>query len=167
MDVTQFYAGVKKDHMGRTLQEIQRFPFDDLEDCHDYIQWMFPLPEPSNYNPFCPLIEEQDIFEFKNNPFLKQRLLESLDVMLEFYGFVRSHGIATGVNFRQRCKNWVTPYNHNFLRLTRIIRSLHVLGCQNEAKDLQKVLEYVYNIPGNAKIIGEETLSYWRAATCS
>ena len=46
-----FYSGTEPDHRGRYLHEIQRWSDDQLEKVHDYIQWLFPLPEPSS--PWC------------------------------------------------------------------------------------------------------------------
>ena len=42
-----FYRGLKADTEGRSLKEILAWDEDDLEAVHDFIQWLFPLPEPS------------------------------------------------------------------------------------------------------------------------
>lgn len=28
----------------------------ELENCHNFIQWIFPLAEPSKFNQYCPII---------------------------------------------------------------------------------------------------------------
>jgi hypothetical protein len=51
-----FYSGVEPDHRGRYLHEIQKWPDDQLESVHDYIQWLFPLPERSGFNVSAPVL---------------------------------------------------------------------------------------------------------------
>jgi hypothetical protein len=46
-----FYRGVGADTEGRRLEDILAWPDDDLEEVHDFIQWLFPLPEPSRASP--------------------------------------------------------------------------------------------------------------------
>lgn len=46
-----FYRDGAQDDCGRTLAKILSWPDDRLEAVHDFIQWMFPLPERSGANP--------------------------------------------------------------------------------------------------------------------
>jgi hypothetical protein len=59
--ITSFLEGTGADHRGRTLAEVIAFEDDELEGIHDYIQWLFPLPEVSAFNPFAPVITSSDI----------------------------------------------------------------------------------------------------------
>ena len=62
--------------------------------------------------------------------------------------------------------NWLTPNNHNFLRLTRIMKSITLLGLKPLAHALLDCLEARY--AGEAGItIGARTMQYWRAAVRS
>ena len=45
-----FYSGTLPDHRGCCLHEIQKWADGQLETAHDYIQWLFPLPERSGFN---------------------------------------------------------------------------------------------------------------------
>src|SRR6188474_203925 len=81
-----FYRGNGRDHRGRLLSHIHQYGFDDLERHHDYIQWLFPLPEPSGVNPDAPLLTVQDIATFRSDDSLRKTLLQSFKVMLQFYG---------------------------------------------------------------------------------
>lgn len=80
----------------------------------------------------------------------------ALDRMLGFYGFeLEFRGfrdgsdvdeeivIIKGSNFFSRKGNWVRGFNHNHLRITRILRSLRVLGLEDEAKAFFGALEGV------------------------
>lgn len=46
----------------------------DWEGVHDFIQWVFPLKEPSNFNPDAPLLTEEDIALFRADDDLKTAL---------------------------------------------------------------------------------------------
>lgn len=158
-----FYTGDGRDARGRTIDEIWGFSLQDLERVHDYIQWLFPLTERSAFNPDAPLLDEATIARFRADPPLRARLERSLDVMLGFYGFVRAGDrIERGAKFVERARNWLTPHNHNFLRLTRILASLTLLGLGDHAIALLDTLEDIYR--EHPTIIGETTLSYWRRA---
>jgi hypothetical protein len=164
----EFYRGRGRDARGRTLDEILAWDFDTLEFTHDYIQWLFPLPEASAFNPEAPLLDATQIAAFRSGPTLKQRLLDSLRLMLRFYGLKdeerndRSVLITRRPDFAARSENWLTPSNHNFLRLTRILRSLCLLDYESHAKALLDCLEQIYR--EHEAVIGSRTLSFWRKA---
>ena len=63
--IIEFYSGTEPDPRGRYLKEIQRWPDDRLEKFHDYIQWLFPLPEPSGFNVAAPVLNRESIEEFR------------------------------------------------------------------------------------------------------
>ena len=162
-----FYRGDMKDDRGRALEEIQAWDFDRLESTHDYIQWLFPLPEPSGANPRAPVLDASDIAAFRAEPALRARLLASFRAMLAFYGFSLEERdgkpvLARAGDFEARAANWLTPHNHNFLRLTRILRSLDVLGLPQYARALFVALERTHR--KNPAIVGSITFGYWMRA---
>lgn len=164
--LVEFYLGKELDNRGRTIDDIWEWNDRKLEQVHDYIQWLFPLREGSVYNPASPLLTEDDIAEFKNNPELRKNLLRSFARLLEFYGFMASVDCATRTmiksdNFDEKSRNWLTPCNHNFLRITRILKSLTILGCGPYAQAFLNALEEIYKSKVNADIIGKQTLNYW------
>ena len=59
--IVAFYRGDGRDHRGRSLSDIHAFDFHELEFNHDYIQWLFPLPEPSGANARRRLLSKEDI----------------------------------------------------------------------------------------------------------
>lgn len=165
-----FYLGKGLDASGRMISEVLSFDDEQCEHVHDYIQWLFPLKERSAFNSSAPLATVDDIAVFHKNPIAKKRLLRSFARMLEFYGFimVTNGGIVKVVKskkFVQKSHNWLTPRNHNFLRITRILKSLVLLGCGKHAAAFLQALERVYK--NNPNIVGEESLDYWRNAVCS
>ncbi len=56
----------------------------------------------------------------------------------------------------------MTTANHNHLRITRILKSLILLGLKREAQEWFAALQRVY--VANADIIGRTTYEYWRNA---
>lgn len=151
------------DSHGRTLTQILAWPDSDLEYHHDYIQILFPLPEGSPFNPSAPIIDKPTFDAFRSDPALQSRFRQSLTRMLTFYGFeFEDDGtIAPGICYPLASRNWVKRFNHNHLRITRIIRSLRVLGLEAEAEEFFKALKGVYERSGK---ISERSLMYWTRA---
>jgi hypothetical protein len=161
-----FYRGNGRDHRGRLLSHILGFSLDELEFHHDFIQWLFPLPEPSGANASAPLLSMEDIAAFASDESLRLALRRSFELMLQFYGLELIEGGAAEIvpspYFAERSQEWLTPGNHNFLRISRILRSLSLLGLARYAAAFLMCLERIYT--ENARIVGETTLGYWRRA---
>src|SRR3954471_23369498 len=90
--LTDFYRGFGTDAEGRTLGEVWSFDDDRLKDVHDFIQWLFPLREPSRFNPSAPLLTDADVAEFRSDPELRENLLRSFEVFLAFLGLRLADG---------------------------------------------------------------------------
>ena len=158
-----FHRGEGADDEGRRLADIWRYSDDELEAVHDYIQWLFPLTEPSAFNPSAPVLDAATIERMRSDETIRSNVERSLDVMLGFYGLARDGDrIVRGANFAERARNWLAGPNHNFLRLTRILKSLVLLGFGAEARALLACLEEVHDSHG--PIIGNRTMAFWRRA---
>ena len=168
-ELLAFYQGDGRDHRGRLLSDIHEFDFHELELNHDYIQWLFPLPEPSGANASAPLLSNNDIRGFQADESLRKRLLQSFEVMLSFLGLeLADRGDAGGASIRkaahfgERQQVWLRAGNHNFLRISRILRSLTLLGCARQACAFLECLQEIY--AENSATIGNTTIGYWRRA---
>ena len=165
--LVSFYRGEVTDSEGRRLDEIQSWEFDRLEYTHDYIQWLFPLKTRSGANPDAPALDAAQIEAFRGDAKLKERLLKSFKLMLSFYG-LQCEEMAQGIHvtrssdFRWRKRNWLNEYNHNYLRITRIIISLRLLGLESHARAFFECLDQIYAEEGDR--IGEVTYGYWKRA---
>jgi hypothetical protein len=165
--IVAFYRSDGRDHRGRLLSHMLGFGLDELEFHHDYIQWLFPLPEPSGANESAPLLSEEDIAAFESDDSLRRALLQSFEMMMGFYGLdlvVRDGDVEVvrSATFNERSALWLTAGNHNFLRISRILRSLTLLGCSRYAVALLGCLEDIY--AENAQVIGNTPIGYWRRA---
>ena len=158
-----FYAGSGTDGAGRTIDEIWSWDHRRLEMVHDFIQWLFPLPEPSRFNPHAPLLMAADVTAFRADPALQERARRSLDVMLDFLGLVRrGETISRAPHFSPDI-HWLAPANHNHLRLTRILLFLGHAGLEVEARALLACLDDIASHEGAPKI-APRTLAFWREA---
>ena len=159
-----FYRGDAPDSRGRTLDQIWSWTDDRLEDVHDYIQWMFPLSVRSGANPAAPVLGPMTIQAFGSSEVLRERLERSLRVMLRFYGLeeTRMAGslhIVRSERFGERARVWLSPGNHNHLRLTRIMTSLGELGLSAQARALWGCLSQITaDFPDR---VTPTTLAYW------
>ncbi|PBP18237.1 hypothetical protein BUE80_DR011053 [Diplocarpon rosae] len=157
-----FYEGTETDHRGRSLNEVLQWNASQLEASHDYIQILFPLPEESGVNWDAPVIDRQVFDAFRSRPELKERLRDSLRRMLWFYGFeLQTEGgvkITKGPNYTAHSSNWDVRFDHNHLRITRIIRCLRVLGLEDEAQAFRAALEEA-TVKASSR-----SREYWRRA---
>lgn len=85
-DIVSFYMNKQTDSEGPLLHEIWEWDDNELEAEHDYIQWLFPLQEATVHNPNAPIVNDSVIEAFSNEPLLRRNLLQSLILVLRFYG---------------------------------------------------------------------------------
>ncbi len=161
--LTDFYACRAPDSEGRYLGQILDCSDEELETVDDYIQWLFPVPEPSQFNRNAPLLTKEDIAAFQGDLTLQTHLYKSFVRILAFLGLeIDFRGVVESDNFWEREKDvWSYP-NHNWFRVTRILRSLSLLGFRGQARALFRWLEAAYT--SRKYPITEETFGYWSEA---
>jgi hypothetical protein len=168
--IIAFYSGTQADHRGRYLHEIQQWTDDQLEGVHDYIQWLFPLPEPSGFNLAAPVLNRESIQEFRARPDLQEKLRVSFLRMVNFYRLEARSGeqiaVTRAPTFVAKATCWLSPGNHNHLRITRILKCLSVLGLEAESRAFFDCLSGIYDAERNEAVpaISDETMRYWREA---
>jgi hypothetical protein len=164
--LTRFFGGGADDD-GRTVDEILGWDDVRLEMVHDYIQWIFPLPERSGANPSAPVLDAAAIAAIRGSAEMQGRLRAAFERMLTFYGFaLEGDAVVEGPRFVAASRNWLHAGNHNHLRLTRMLRSLRVLGLEREAAALWGALRALYERESAAgrRTITNETFAFWRQA---
>lgn len=161
--LVEFYRGEAKDSEGRSLADFWSFSDDQMESRHDFIQWMFPLEEPSQFNLDAPILTRADRKAFRDEPVLRDNLLKSLDRFLTFLGLAReADRVVPASDFEK--KQWqLTEPNHNWLRITRVLASLRLLGLSSQSEAFHQGLESLIE-QGEARI-SADTRAYWRNAT--
>ena len=159
----EFYRGRAADAAGRFIADVWTWDDDRLEAVHNYIQWLFPLPEPSAYNYRAPLLTAEDIQAFHADETLRARLRQSFERFLQFLGLQESGGaVVDGPNLAERIADVWDGQNHNWLRITRVLRCLTLLGLTAEADALFRWLAECHQqrrFPGLAA-----SFPYWQEA---
>lgn len=160
-----FYYGSHPDHRGRTLAEILKQDDFWLEVTHDYIQWLFPLREMSRVNLQAPLADEKTVEAFRSDELLCQHLLASYQRMLAFFGLRRLPDgmVVKSPAWGERKREWFSHDSHNSLRITRMLRSLALLGLEDEARGFQGALADLCASEPDCKI-SQTSQAFWREA---
>jgi hypothetical protein len=166
--IIDFYLGKAPDGAGRCIEEIWKFGHERLERVHDYIQWLFPLPDKSPFNRDAPVLTPKTIRAFRESDWLRARLARSVEVMLDFYGLqsMPTEGgnliIVKGVTFESKAEAWLEQENHNHLRLSRILASTRILGLEVFSRALFTCLSEIYQ--AHKDKISSRTYQFWTAA---
>lgn len=158
----RFYTGQASDHYGRYIEEIWEQSAAWFEETHDYIQWLFPIPEPSRFNVLAPVLGSYERSCFHESEELQSRQGTSLEVMLGFYGLRWERDVVvarTGLNPSDH--TWLESGGHNHLRITRIIRSLYLCGQQKSANAFRDAVIKIGTEQGS---VSEQSKRYWRSA---
>lgn len=169
--ITDFYSGIGTDTADRTLDEVLSKSNEWLEACHDYIQWAFPLRIASHFNPDAPLLTDDDVAFFKEN-FSKPtdvfyNFFKMVDKFLYFMGiqgvwyFDAFDGFELADNFEKQKYTWL-EFNHNALRITRMLKCLSILGLDEFASELLEFMKKTADEKG-IQIDGNR-MKYWEDA---
>ena len=150
--LSNFLSGSGADHAGRTYQDILDQDDQWLEYTHDWIQWCFPLFEPSQSVMSAPVLESMD--EVK----LIQESAEAQEYM--------RRGLVRFAEFLRDGDQWLRYHDHNHLRITRVIKSVKTLMSDDQAREFyQYVMSQVGNRAGQKP--SEVSMQYWTQAAAS
>ncbi|AWN53709.1 opioid growth factor receptor-related protein [Methylobacterium sp. 17Sr1-1] len=142
-----FLAGRGQDGRGRYLAEVLAFDDARIEGVHDFIQWLFPLSEPSRAVPGAPVLGAAEAVAIRADPAARAGLLAARDRMLRFYA---------GTD------GWLTAFDHNHLRITRILTALRDLVGREEARTFHEAVLGLDQAAGSP--VNPRSLEYWRRA---
>lgn len=169
--IIDFYEGKLK--VGRdklTFDEIVRLPPDRLEKCHDYIQWLFPLPEESKFMKNAPKLDEETA-KFLARDY-SMRVFEAVKAMMNFWG------IKLNLNSDEKPsvkpdQYWMKPDDHNHFRISRVLRFVTLLNKSSDTKpraihfqNIATSLLYAVLIENDKKkFVTDKTVEFWEKAT--
>ncbi len=146
MSLVNFIKGTGPDHQGRYLKDIWDFDDTAIEQTHNYIQWVFPLTEKSMSVLGAPTLSQGDIIGIRKSDIARANLEKSAQWYL---------------GFLLRNDNWIRSYDHNHLRITRVIKSLHLLVSVNVASSF---LNSVFEITGDRlNVIRQDAVDFWKS----
>lgn len=164
----EFYRGIGRAAGGFTLHEIWSWDHRTLELRHDYIQWLFPTDQPSKFSHESPGFPPQLQEVFKNDPQIMANVARSFDLFSNFLGLCyneESGCVERGPDFSSKAQNWlaasVMSPNHNWLRCSRVLHCLRLLGDTKRRDAFYNALEQIY-VDGLICSRFEETVRYWQ-----
>lgn len=145
--IVEFYTNNGKTSEGKTLEEILEFSANQLEQDHLYIQWIFPIDQPSIFNQNAPVLTANDIVQLVHNKNFSVNFQKSFQL---FWLFLTNN---THI--------WVKHLNHNHYRITRMIRSATLFGFDQLTKEM---LSYLLKINKENENIFADPINYWLTA---
>lgn len=133
-DNLQFYQGkipLKSDEETDFIDDIHKNwkgNYQLLEKHHGYIQWLFPNREQGTSPYSQPLTQ----FEAKEIKKLKEKILKSYELILDFFGIelLENGDLKRSKEYKERYEN-LNNFEHNYLRITRILRFLGIMGLED------------------------------------
>jgi len=168
--ITNFLMGEGNDNQGRNLNTVLGFDDSKWDECHDFIQWLFPLPVESKFAEFSPVLTHLDVETCNEQVMIQVGMLFAVKRFMQFLGFetaVKRHKedrirFNRSNKFDQQAKYWLKARDHNHLRISRMLQSLVLFEQENVALEIFKALSLVKcDFPD---CITDETMVYWRNA---
>ena len=145
MNLREFLKNNEPDIYGRYISEIWSFNDEQIETTHNFIQFLFPLTQPSK-NSFNKIYINSDdlLHELKSD----KKVRESIMYSSNWY-----------FSFLERNQHWQTYFDHNHLRISRVIESLNVIVSNRQANRFYKqVLDICIE-----ELINDETKLIWKS----
>ncbi|PNJ86505.1 OGFRL1 isoform 1 [Pongo abelii] len=136
--------------------------YEKLEHNHTYIQWLFPLRE-QGLNFYAKELTTYEIEEFKKTKEAIRRFLLAYKMMLEFFGIKltdKTGNVARAVNWQERFHH-LNESQHNYLRITRILKSLGELGYESFKSPLVKFILHEALVENTIPNIKQSALEYF------
>ncbi|XP_054135333.1 opioid growth factor receptor-like protein 1 isoform X2 [Melozone crissalis] len=136
--------------------------YEKLEHNHTYIQWLFPLRE-QGLNFYAKELTTYEIEEFKKTKEAIRRFLLAYKMMLEFFGIKlidKTGNVARAANWQERFQH-LNESQHNYLRITRILKSLGELGYESFKSPLVKFILHEALVEDTIPNIKQSALEYF------
>eukprot|EP00440_Ansanella_granifera_P007362 gb/GFBE01007973.1/.p1 GENE.gb/GFBE01007973.1/~~gb/GFBE01007973.1/.p1 ORF type:complete len:214 (+),score=36.26 gb/GFBE01007973.1/:1-642(+) len=162
-----FLRGEGPDDSGRTLEEILSWNDNMMERVHNYVQWIFPTDEQSKFNYGAPLMTPEVQRFCRQDPVILANFDKTLTRFLAFLG-LEMHGepgklrVSRAAFFDSRVPDcWVSMGgmgNHNWLRISRVLHCLGMIGKKEQQQALLACLEEMHK--GGLQV--RSALPHWR-----
>jgi len=145
--IIEFLIGTGTDVHGRDLNQILNERDEFWERTHNCIQWLFPLDEASRSIKTSPILTEDEIQQIRDSETAQANIQQSVLRYKEFLAGTTK---------------WRSGYDHNHLRISRVIKSLRLLVSDEAANGFK------YWVAGQLgdqiDSIHAESKRYWRLA---
>ena len=149
MNIEKFLSNKEPDFKNRFLQDIWNYSDEEIEHTHDFIQLLFPLNEESSAVSNAKYLDSRKVIQdIKSNKSAKENIVKSSQWFLSFL---------------ERNSHWKRRHDHNYYRISRIIKSLRLLVSDEDADMFYKSFMLLIDEQHKAKI-NSITLNYWENA---
>lgn len=157
-----FLNGSKPDYRGRYHSDMLLLDDMAMECCHDQVQYLFPLHEESQHAQTYPILTGETIAEIKSGKSHWDIYVNILKAKSRFEKFL---GIGEYWDVMKQ-DLWLNRGNHNLLRITRIIRSLRLMGREFQSCDFYEKVLYAlqYHTERDGVVHIGNTVVYWEEA---
>jgi hypothetical protein len=143
MNFKNFLLAEESDFKGRMIQDIWNYSDEEIENNHDFIQILFPLNKKSQSVFHGYYLDTDDLVKsLKDDEHVKENIIKSSEWFLSFL---------------KRHDYWKKGYNHNQLRITRVIECLRLI-CGDCEADI--FYESIKNLSKNANL-NNKTIEFW------
>lgn len=162
--VEAFYNGKISTPEGLFIDDVLAFTQDQFENNHHFIQWLFPIPTASFYNLQSPRLTKKAAKELGRQKEFREKMKESFQFMCKCYELTISYnnGDICIKPTSEFTGYWLTPNNHNHLRITRILECLSNIGLIDYAKAFLSCLLYLCN--EYPACVTKRTITFWKNA---
>ncbi|XP_027501558.1 opioid growth factor receptor isoform X1 [Corapipo altera] len=137
--------------------------YETLEYNHSYIQWLFPLRE-HGMNWRARPLTCQEIQAFKRSKEVMERFVRAYELMLRFYGIIlvnkETGELKRAENWADRFEN-LNRWDHNNLRITRILKCLGEMGYERHQVHLVKFFLTETLVKGTLPKVKRSALDYF------
>ncbi len=120
--IIDFLRNTGTDVHGRDLDQILNESDEFWERTHNCIQWLFPLNEASRSVRNSPVLTEDQIETIRKSEMAQDNIQRSVLRYKEFLAGTTK---------------WRSGYDHNHLRISRVIKSLRLLVSDETANDFK------------------------------
>lgn len=135
------------DYQGRVIRQIWSFDDGQIETTHDFIQWLFPLPLEKPSQMSRPTITPSG----ENRIKASRKAMDNMCISQDWY-----------LGFLSRNKDWLSNYNHNHLRITRLLKSSSIFF---DVPHSENLFSRILTLAGrDQEKIGAKALAYWSLA---
>lgn len=164
-----FWLDDKPNDDGCTLYQILRWDRKKLESNHSYIQWLCPTYERSKPNPRAPVLTDSIVAQLKAGAGIGLQL--AFETMMSFYGI--DLGGSDGLDLKRVLgemeQDWLYPANHNYLRLTRILKfakifNLQVWGLPTGFPAADRLMQVLEAVAAKWPDLVGSSIEFWRQA---
>ena len=143
MNFKNFLLAKEPDFKGRMIQDIWNYSDEEIEGIHDFIQILSPLNKKSQSVFHGYYLDTDNLVQsLKDDEQVTENILKSSEWFLSFL---------------KRHDYWKRGYNHNQLRITRVIECLRLIVGDKEANSFYELIKILSK---NANL-NKKTTEFW------